>query len=69
MVLFRYLSSLFRRSKLDDGYPQHIQNWASRLQSRVSSNDLSDLKQKYEGIPLRRSSPKAKQAKKPKRRR
>ncbi|MFM1845079.1 MAG: hypothetical protein RI917_397 [Actinomycetota bacterium] len=69
MLLSRYLSSLFQRSKLDDGYPQHIQNWASRLQSSVSSEDLSDLKQKYQGVPLRRSSPKPKQAKKPKRRR
>lgn len=46
--------------KLNDAYPNHIKNWASRLKASVERDDLADLKRKYEGTPLRRATPKAK---------
>jgi len=55
--------------KLNDAYPSHIQSWANRLKSSVETDDLADLKKKYENTPLRRTSPKPAPAKKPKKRR
>jgi len=55
--------------KLNDAYPSHIQSWANRLKSSVETDDLADLKKKYENTPLRRTSSKSATAKKPKKRR
>jgi hypothetical protein len=46
--------------KLNESYPKHIQNWASRLQSSFETNELDDLKDKYKDAPLRRPANKAK---------
>ncbi len=55
--------------KLNDAYPSHIQSWANRLKSSVETDDLADLKKKYENTPLRRTTAKPSPAKKPKKRR
>jgi hypothetical protein len=68
MMPFSFLSTLRRRRKLDENYPKHIEGWANRLKSRVSSDDLTDLKEKYESVPLRRPRRKASTTKAKKRR-
>lgn len=62
-----FLSPFGRR--LNDGYPKQVESWANRLKSSVSKDELADLKKKYEGIPLRRSSLRQKPKKKTKKRR
>jgi hypothetical protein len=68
MMPFSFLSTLRRRRKFDENYPKYIEGWANRLKSRVSSDDLTDLKEKYESIPLRRPRRKAPTTKAKKRR-
>ena len=54
-----------RPPKLDENYPDHINNWASTLKNSVEGirDDSSDLQKKYENAPLRRR-PKPKRKKK-----
>ncbi|MFM1993568.1 MAG: hypothetical protein RL537_257 [Actinomycetota bacterium] len=56
----------WRKPKFDDTYPEHIENWASKLKGQVEGlrDDSQDLQKKYENAPLRRRSPKKKSPKK-----
>lgn len=53
------------RPKFDDSYPEHIENWASKLKGQVEGmrNDSRDLQKKYENAPLRRRPSKKKPGK------
>lgn len=56
----------WRKPKFDESYPEHIENWASKLKGQIEGmrKDSTDLQKKYENAPLRRRSAKKKKPKK-----
>jgi hypothetical protein len=50
MNFFRSLRARLS-SKLDAGYQDHIQVWASDLKKTIANSELEDLKKKYQDVP------------------
>lgn len=63
MKFLRRLKARFS-PKLDDGYQDHIQIWADSLKNSITTDQLSDLKEKYRDVSTKKSAQNPKPKKK-----
>ena len=63
MRFLRRLKARFS-PKLKDGYQDHIQVWADSLKNSITTDQLSDLKEKYRDVSTKKSTQNPKSKKK-----